>query len=121
MGLRSVGYGTSAQAVGEVTPSASANRVDYARPHLREWYVNGPMGIEQGFTIPHRPAVSSTALTLSMAITGNVHASLEHAYAVCELAKRRGLTRVAWHAFLDGRDPPPPSAAARPASAPPTL
>jgi 2,3-bisphosphoglycerate-independent phosphoglycerate mutase len=42
---------------------------------------------------------------------GNVHASLEHAYAVCELAKRRGFTRVAWHAFLDGRDTPPKSAA----------
>src|SRR3954468_17998548 len=42
---------------------------------------------------------------------GNVHASLEHAYAVCELAKRRRLSRVAWHAFLDGRDRPPASAA----------
>src|SRR6266545_3936830 len=42
---------------------------------------------------------------------GNVHAALEHAYAMCELAKRRGLTRVAWHAFLDGRDTPPKSAA----------
>src|SRR5215831_8155059 len=42
---------------------------------------------------------------------GNVHASLDHAYAVCELAKRRGLSRVAWHAFLDGRDTPPASAA----------
>jgi 2,3-bisphosphoglycerate-independent phosphoglycerate mutase len=42
---------------------------------------------------------------------GNVHASLDHAYAACELAKRRGLTRVAWHAFLDGRDTPPASGA----------
>jgi 2,3-bisphosphoglycerate-independent phosphoglycerate mutase len=42
---------------------------------------------------------------------GNVHAALEHAYAVCEMAKRRGLARVAWHAFLDGRDTPPASAA----------
>ena len=42
---------------------------------------------------------------------GNVHASLEHAYAICELAKRRGFTKVAWHAFLDGRDTPPRSAA----------
>ena len=42
---------------------------------------------------------------------GGVHSSLEHAYAVCELAKRRGLTQVYWHAFLDGRDTPPKSAA----------
>jgi len=42
---------------------------------------------------------------------GNVHAALEHAYAVCETAKRRGFDRVMWHAFLDGRDTPPRSAA----------
>jgi 2,3-bisphosphoglycerate-independent phosphoglycerate mutase len=42
---------------------------------------------------------------------GNVHAALEHGYAAVELAKRRGLTKVAWHAFLDGRDTPPKSAA----------
>ncbi len=42
---------------------------------------------------------------------GNVHAALEHAYAVCELAKKRGVTKVVWHAFLDGRDTPPKSAA----------
>jgi 2,3-bisphosphoglycerate-independent phosphoglycerate mutase len=42
---------------------------------------------------------------------GNVHASLEHAYAVCELAKRRGFKNVVWHAFLDGRDTAPKSAA----------
>jgi 2,3-bisphosphoglycerate-independent phosphoglycerate mutase len=42
---------------------------------------------------------------------GNVHAALEHGYAICELAKRRGFTKVMWHAFLDGRDTPPKSAA----------
>jgi 2,3-bisphosphoglycerate-independent phosphoglycerate mutase len=48
---------------------------------------------------------------LGLTSPGNVHASLEHALAICELAKRRGLTKVAWHAFLDGRDTPPRSAA----------
>src|SRR3954447_10656978 len=59
-------------------------------------------------------AVKNSGGTLhlfGLASPGNVHASLDHAYAVCELAKRRGLTRVAWHAFLDGRDTPPASAA----------
>src|SRR4051794_34877889 len=46
-----------------------------------------------------------------LASPGNVHAALEHAYAVCETAKKRGLTNVVWHAFLDGRDTPPRSAA----------
>ena len=55
---------------------------------------------------------AGTALHL-MGLTspGGVHSSLEHAYAVVELAKRRGLTKVYWHAFLDGRDTPPKSAA----------
>ena len=43
---------------------------------------------------------------------GGVHSSLEHAYAILELCKRRGLDRVYWHAFLDGRDTPPKSAGA---------
>ncbi|MFH1417802.1 MAG: 2,3-bisphosphoglycerate-independent phosphoglycerate mutase [Planctomycetota bacterium] len=40
-----------------------------------------------------------------------VHSSLEHAYAVLELAGRRGLPgdRVLFHAFGDGRDTPPQS------------
>ena len=42
---------------------------------------------------------------------GGVHSSLEHAYALVEMAKARGLQRVYWHAFLDGRDTPPRSAA----------
>ncbi len=48
---------------------------------------------------------------MGLASPGNVHASLEHAYATCEMAKKRGLTKVVWHAFLDGRDTPPKSAA----------
>jgi len=59
-------------------------------------------------------AVKSTGGTLhllGLTSPGNVHAALEHAYAVCELSKRRGLTKIAWHAFLDGRDTPPKSAA----------
>jgi 2,3-bisphosphoglycerate-independent phosphoglycerate mutase len=56
-------------------------------------------------------ASSGTLHLFGLASPGNVHASLEHAYAVCELAKRRGLSRVVWHAFLDGRDTPPQSAA----------
>jgi 2,3-bisphosphoglycerate-independent phosphoglycerate mutase len=62
-------------------------------------------------TIDAVKASGGTLHLFGLTSPGNVHASLEHAYAVCELAKRRGLTRVAWHAFLDGRDTPPASAA----------
>ena len=56
-------------------------------------------------------ASGGTLHLFGLASPGNVHASLEHAYAVCELAKQRGFTNVVWHAFLDGRDTPPKSAA----------
>ena len=32
------------------------NRVEYARPGLTEWYLSGPLGLEQGFTLSQRPA-----------------------------------------------------------------
>ncbi len=35
---------------------AEANRVEYHRPGLTEWYINGPIGLEQGFSIAARPA-----------------------------------------------------------------
>jgi 2,3-bisphosphoglycerate-independent phosphoglycerate mutase len=42
---------------------------------------------------------------------GGVHSHTDHGLAVVELARRHGLERVWVHAFLDGRDEPPTSAA----------
>ena len=41
---------------------------------------------------------------LGLLSDGGVHSHITHLYALLELAKRRGLTRVYIHAFLDGRD-----------------
>lgn len=43
---------------------------------------------------------------------GGVHSHEEHIFAMLELARQRGVSRVAIHAFLDGRDTPPRSAEA---------
>jgi 2,3-bisphosphoglycerate-independent phosphoglycerate mutase len=43
---------------------------------------------------------------------GGVHSHQDHAVAICELARRRGLDRVFVHAFTDGRDELPNSGAA---------
>lgn len=40
---------------------------------------------------------------------GGVHSHIEHLYALLDMAKRSGLTKVYIHAFLDGRDTPPTS------------
>ncbi|MBS0463853.1 MAG: 2,3-bisphosphoglycerate-independent phosphoglycerate mutase [Proteobacteria bacterium] len=41
---------------------------------------------------------------------GGVHSHQTHIFAMLELARRRGVPKVAVHAFLDGRDTPPRSA-----------
>ena len=75
--LRAVGYGGSLNAPGSSAPSARANRVLYRRGALSEWYVNGPLGLEQGFTVASAPAARPTGpLTLSIALAGNAHAAL---------------------------------------------
>ena len=43
---------------------------------------------------------------------GGVHSSEEHLLAMLDLAHERGASKVAVHAFLDGRDTPPRSAGA---------
>ncbi len=42
---------------------------------------------------------------------GGVHSHTEHLYGLLELAKRNGIEKVYIHAYLDGRDVPPSSAA----------
>ena len=42
---------------------------------------------------------------------GGVHSHITHMYGILEMAKRYGIEKVYLHAFLDGRDTPPSSAA----------
>ena len=59
-----------------------------------------------------RARTRGTALHLMGLISpGGVHSHMDHGLAVVELARRHGLERVWVHAFLDGRDEPPASAA----------
>ncbi len=48
---------------------------------------------------------------LGLLSPGGVHSDQAHAVALAELARRRGLERVYFHGFTDGRDEPPTSAA----------
>jgi hypothetical protein len=78
LSLRDIGFGRSLAPVeGARAPRAQANRVTYAHNGLSEWYANGPLGLEQGFTIARAPAGSQSApLTLSLAVSGNTRAAL---------------------------------------------
>ena len=55
MRLQAYGRGDALTETRVVEPTTTANRVEYPRDGLTEWYVNGPAGLEQGFTIDARP------------------------------------------------------------------
>jgi hypothetical protein len=107
--LHAFGHGSALRRVASVSPVASGNRVSYARGSLREWWVNGPLGLEQGFDIARRPA-GSGALTLALAVSGR--AQLEHGaislpgglrYDGVEARDADGHTLRAWLAVRGGR------------------
>lgn len=67
LGLSAVGHGARVGSLPAASPTAQANQVRYARRGLTEWYVNGPLGIEQGFTVRVRPGGAAGAgLTLAL-------------------------------------------------------
>jgi hypothetical protein len=73
LSLLAVGYGSTLAPVAQVAPSAHSNRVLYQYPGLDEWYANGPLGLEQGFTVAPAPARSAMEpLTVALALSGNV-------------------------------------------------
>jgi hypothetical protein len=59
MALCGYGYGVVLKPPKTVAPRAKLNRVEYDRGGLTEWYVNGPAGLEQGFTITKPPGQSN--------------------------------------------------------------
>jgi hypothetical protein len=60
--------GTEQQSLPPAGPHVDANRVSYERGPVREWYANGPLGLEQGFDVAQRPA-GHGALDFSISLT----------------------------------------------------
>lgn len=52
-----------------------------------------------------------TVHLMGLVSDGGVHSSIEHLFALIEMARDRGATDIAIHCFLDGRDTPPQSGA----------
>ncbi|HXB63599.1 MAG TPA: hypothetical protein VNV42_01870 [Solirubrobacteraceae bacterium] len=79
MALTAYGYASALMPLAStIAPRASGNRVNYRRRSLTEWYVNGPLGLEQGFDVTARPTSGRGPLTLSLAISGNLSSRLQH-------------------------------------------
>lgn len=67
--LRATDIATTGGSVALVAtvPVIAGARVEYRRGNVTEWYENGPLGLEQGFTLTAPPAGDETAFTLRLA------------------------------------------------------
>ncbi len=103
LSLRAAGYGGSLRVLAPATPLASANHVSYELAGLQEWYANGPLGLEQGFTVARAPAGDARGpLTLALALSGNLRATLGAGGQSVTLS--RGATPVLGYGGLSASD-----------------
>ena len=78
LALSHYGHGESRISPQTAEVLVKANRIEYRRGALTEWYVNGPVGVEQGFTFDKRPPASrSDYLTIAMKTSGNLRADVD--------------------------------------------
>ena len=105
MTLRGYGYGDRLEQVREATPVSQGNRVEYRRGPLVEWYVNGPAGLEQGFTLATPPgndaalarraevgSANASPLTIALGLGGGLTATAESPGKGQRGARVEGLT-----------------------------
>jgi len=84
--LQAYGYEHALKSVGHSIPRVTANRVEFLRGSLTEWYTNGPLGLEQGFSIKSAPAkASGKPLTFVLSTWGSLQATAYDSY-------RRGIS-----------------------------
>ena len=82
--------------VAPAAPTARANRVSYRRGPLTEWYANGPLGLEQGFTLKApSDRRRSGPLTLALSLSGSLR----------PVARTRSTDRSASRARASGNGP----------------
>jgi hypothetical protein len=91
LALRGYGYGNALVRATQAAPQASGNRVEYTRGALTEWYINGPLGLEQGFTLAKPPGKASGGpLTVALALSGNLSAAMDASGSSLALKQRDG-------------------------------
>jgi FG-GAP repeat len=73
LGLALTGWGRAGRLdrPGIAAPSVARNRVTYRYHGGEQWFANGPLGLEQGFTITSAPA-GQGPLRVALGVSGNV-------------------------------------------------
>jgi hypothetical protein len=89
--LEGYGYGNTLLEARGTAPRASRNRVEYRRSAITEWYTNGPLGLEQGFTLEEPPGKAhGRPLTIAIALSGELTASVDPGGKSLTLVERDG-------------------------------
>ncbi len=107
--LVGIGYGDRLESVDAVEPHAIENRVEFRREALTEWFVNGPFGLQHGFTLERAPrGERSGPLTLRIRLGGELGASVDQDRRGLSLLDDDGATRLRYAGLIaydaDGRD-----------------
>lgn len=79
LSLHTVGVGCADAPGSGLEPAVldtQGNRAEMRRGNVREWYVNGPLGLEQGFTLERPPHCDGTKV-VTVAIDGTLMPKLE--------------------------------------------
>ncbi|HET7091046.1 MAG TPA: FG-GAP repeat protein [Anaerolineae bacterium] len=104
LALLGYGYGEALEPVAPVQPRAQENRVVYPRGEATEWYVNGPLGLQQGFTLLAPPAgaerAGSSPLTLALGLPAGLQARVDADGATLTLAQADGQAVLRYKGLL---------------------
>ena len=105
------GSGNATDALPKAQPTATNNRIEYRRGSLTEWYVNGPAGLEQGFTLNAPPVRRSGGkLQIALDSSGDLQPVLDSRTNSLALRRRNGTTALQYGGLeahdADGRSLP---------------
>ncbi len=98
MALAGLDYGLAPQSLGTALTTASGNRVDLNYGTLDEWYVNGPVGLEQGFTVPVLPSSEAGgSLAVELSLGGDLTAVVSTAGNALTLTRPDGSAALGYN------------------------
>jgi len=80
-------------------------------PRINMAIADGSFNVTSAFSnaFKHTKKHNSTLHLMGLIGAGGVHSNIEHLYALLNLAKQHGVTKIFIHGFTDGRDSPPTS------------
>ncbi|MGA2047009.1 MAG: FG-GAP repeat protein [Terracidiphilus sp.] len=100
--LSGYGYGDKLNTPAAPKLAADGTRLEYRRGDFTEWYVNGPHGLEQGFTLAKKPTGGHKGqpLTIALGVTGTLTLSQQDG----AVSLKSGKSTVLRYGGLSARD-----------------